>query len=649
MANRTTLPLLVGVALLAAALFVVLGPSDDPRPPVLLDASESATSELAQRASPTLEVPEPTAEATEEPEAVAPARVQQASPEAAVQAPASTGKPGGPRLHGRILERSTGLPLAGVRIARRPVSYVEGITEEEALATTDAHGRFWIQATPSAGEAMALAHHPDYSWITFGSDEEHQDPAAPLELTMSRAAWLDVHVAGPGLAAGDLISIETSARNLQQPPNTWNPSSMGKAMGSSFNLTWPVELDADGRALVEVPSNVVLQVKLRSGGEWREHPPVKWLPSGSTRTLEWTFGHGAQVSGLLLDQHGAPIPGAKVWLGKRILMGPMHFMPAYVRASGSSFEQQAVTDEAGRFVFEGVASGQTMLAAAPAPPRVELDPITDHARIARYIEVPEGVAEVTQDLETYRGLYATGRLIAPGHTGPWLNRLSTTAATGGNPLSTVIAEDGSFVIGPMKPGEHTIRISGSLDGLGAPDRIPVQAGDRDLEVQLEEGGGLRGLTRSATTSEPIVAMVKYTREGSRTTAGVYSLVDGTFDASDLAPGCYGLLFTDDEDRIATLQDIEIEAGAELDVGDIMLEDATELTVTFTGTSATGTYSVLQGDVLITRERVQAVVPTITSVPSGVITVLVERPGAEADPHVVQVLAGVDAELTIDLL
>ncbi|MDF1800114.1 MAG: carboxypeptidase-like regulatory domain-containing protein [Planctomycetota bacterium] len=561
---------------------------------------------------------------------------------------AQTQAPIGPHFHGRILAGDTHSPLQGVRLAARPVDFNAGIAQDQALTTTDTEGRFSLPVPSGSEDPVLLAKLPGYSWIAFEKDAEHQDPATPLELSMAPSAKLEVHVVDHGVAEGDLISVTTRAINLRQPAVEGRPGPSMAGPGWGFDATWQVELDAEGRGLLEVPADTVIMSKLRTSGEWRTRKDALELPPGSTYQLDWSIRPGVRVTGLLHDQAGEPIPGAEVQLGQRLELGPVHVAPVYLDPISSHFEKQSVTDEQGRFVFEDVAPGRTLIGTAPAPRSGPFDPMTEHARIARRIEIPADVTEFDVDFETYRGLYATVRLVAPEPAAPWMCKLRTRSTSSHTSISTAVSADGRFVVGPMMPGTHQARISGYLGDLGYPEPITLEPGDRDIEVLLQVAGGLRGVARSSTTGQPVVAMVWYAQEGKRATSGVQSGRDGSFEATGLAPGSYWMTFTDDAGQIATLQGVEVESSEVHDVGDVTLVPSSKVTITFTGPSAKGTYSLLAGTARIEQLPIQTERADELQVPPGVITLLVERLGKPALPHEFTVLAGEDSALTIDL-
>ncbi len=224
------------------------------------------------------------------------------------------------------------VPDATVRLLRRePSRWVEqvgGSTDARGLLPLPAApGRYLVAAVAAGRDGLALVD------VAFGS----------------RATAITVGLGAPRLARGRVLDSKTHAP-LASALVSWQPTDDGVPAGPFAHRS---RSDAFGRFSLEVPAGAV-DGDVDAVDPRHQRASAPWTGG----ELELALEAAASVAGVVVDGQGAPVSGATV------------------RAAPA--EEQALTDDAGRFELKVGAGGTTVAAVArsglQALQRVRLEP-----------------------------------------------------------------------------------------------------------------------------------------------------------------------------------------------------------------------------------------------------------------------------------
>jgi protocatechuate 3,4-dioxygenase beta subunit len=324
---------------------------------------------------------------------------------------------------------------------------------------------------------------------------------------------------------------------------------------------WRAVTGADGRAQleglaprVEIQAEVVKDEKLL-----RREPDGLTFEPGEKREVEWLIGAGTELRGLVLDQDGKPVEKLEVWAvtagpgGRRYLMS---YESGHVGAKAS-------TGPEGRFVLHDLAAGRWSIG-----PSGENESLV--APIAELVELAgEPVFDLT--LRVSRAIYIRGRVLAPSGEGApncWVNGFLTPAD---RPEGVPTGSDGSFAYGPLGPGTYTLTAD-AIGRFASSDPVQANAGDKDVVLQLQQGGSIRGrvvdgVTGAATSAQLVFAPEQVISgilvEGMQMTTEP----NGSFSVGGLVPGRWSVTASTADGRFA--QHAHIEVGAGTDSGELV--------------------------------------------------------------------------------
>ncbi len=426
--------------------------------------------------------------------------------------------PTGRTIRGRVTDARTGTGIAGARVA---IGWVM-----TSPVSTDAEGRYeilgWHDAQ-GADDLHAAAEGYARSGVTVGDRKIVDFALARADAVIGRV----VDVAGRPLSGALVGCVD-----------------VGDHAGG-------VEGDVNGTCTTGRDGRFRLQ-DLRHG---TRHSLV-FLAEGLARTLldvpapeaeggvldvgDVVLRAGRRIEGRVLDADGRPVIGQRVSLvganGDRArLVGD-----ASARKGTYGEEEEAYTDDLGRFRFPGLALGvYTLSARLPGgeiPPR-EVTLGDDADALGVDLRVPDG-----RDL-VVRVRDARGNALAQAFVsafGPERQGVSgTTDAKGAVTLR--------ITRGTWKVGVHWER---ELDAkgrnlLGANDVVASDADD-ELEIRLEDAGFLAGLVRDASGAPLARALVGAFAPGRAPSATVTD-AEGRFSLQVAAPDVYAVRVTGQHD------------------------------------------------------------------------------------------------------
>lgn len=238
-----------------------------------------------------------------------------------------------------------------------------------------------------------------------------------------------------------------------------------------------VTTDAAGVAyLRDLPPGQV-QLTADRGGELRRE-----VVSGRTIDAELLIPAGLDLRGRVVDERGAPAPGAQVWLSA----GARNF---------SDGRQVARTDAGGRFALRAVQPDRFVSATSPGLRSAVVQPVRGEAGATVEVELVlrgAGVALLGKVVDA-AGLAIPEALLLVG----WRDRdlaWSPTLHAGYRPPTEVRTDArGDFRVDGLEPGGRTV-VFARAHGYCATSTLVTLApsGDTSITVQLGRGGTIAG-------------------------------------------------------------------------------------------------------------------------------------------------------------
>lgn len=516
----------------------------------------------------------------------------------------------------------------------------EGIQAGDQLAVTDADGRFelaWSEDAPLL--AMATGH----GVAGFYVDGAHADPGEPWVIEMERSAWLEVRLEGVELDALSRLEFETPGYNLTRSLTGAMFSGPGRMFFS--DEVWFVDVGGDGVARVELPARVPFAMRFGAA----TYPGDLTLEPGERREMVWRLNAGAAIDGQLVDDLGSPVARAEIWLCRSPLGQDSSLEEIYFYSSdGNDLGTKTRTDEEGRFAFEDIKPGEVWIGPAPLGRSPNESQRRGYSRTATRVVVPEGVERLGVKLVAHRGLVVAGQVVVPEGVERAYVRLTLTPDGGRGSLSVTAEADGAFLMGPLMPGAHTLRVSIMRSNLVVPEPITVFPGDEGLVIKPVRGGSIAGVVRDGETGAGLKASLWRSGGPDATIASAGSDEDGSFRIEGLAPGTYHLGVVTGEGRAGGLDDIEVGLGESVEGVEIALKRTGRVTVYYSGSTEYGNYYVRSGRAVVALDGLHDGTETTKEVPVGHLVVEMKTHDGQKERREIEVAEGEEVRVAFDL-
>ena len=302
--------------------------------------------------------------------------------------------------------------------------------------------------------------------------------------------------------------------------------------------------------------------------------PVRLAP-GETRAVEFIVGGAAHVTGVVVDQVGAPVAGQELWL----LRAGAEPRIAVDTEDGLQVERSVHTDERGGFELGSVSLGRWELFVAAE--RWMAGSVLPDAVAPSGVgfEVEDGTGSLELRLIAHRGLAVTGRVLrADGDPVPFCV-LSAKAPEIGFSLSTAADNNGVFSVGPLIEADYELTIHPGPWGV-LQEPVHARPGD-DVELRLIETSSIRGrLVAEPNPLEMAVQLQCYpSPDGGPPGGGMLHFINRPeFIIEGLAPGEYTIVARAGDARIAISAGHTVLAGERLEGVEIRLREGGTLRV-----------------------------------------------------------------------
>lgn len=332
-----------------------------------------------------------------------------------------------------------------------------------------------------------------------------------ISLVMQRAAVIEGHVYSadgspmPHFAI-DLISVVPT--DLAAPPPLWS--------GSVH--------DPDGAYRVDqVPSWAVVVRATATGYAPTFSPPIK-VAAGDTRSVDIRLSKGCTVSGVAVDEAGAPLPGVAVTAESRMVAG------ALGDTSVASADDVWSGDD-GHFQLESVPVGQTVIRGYDGENAV--------SSVNLSIESCTSALPVRLVMAKGGGLSGVARR-ADGTPLPNANLSLTKRSIGF--VSATTDSAGRFSFEKLPAGKARLELI--YQGQRTLDIVSVTSGavtEHDITLPAQGTGGLKGrVTAGGTPLAGARLLVASNIPDTESVAMYYPVTDkeGSFNIESLAAGAY---------------------------------------------------------------------------------------------------------------
>jgi len=432
----------------------------------------------------------------------------------------------GLRVTGRALDTS-GKPIRDVEVtvrsAQKPgrsgVIVLGGPQEKPPVAYTDDEGRFAARGLSAGAYELALRRTGFARKVLPPVEvKPGPDPATVGDVVLDPGERVQGRVIDPQgrPIEGVAVAVEEADQN---PMMTMGGPRLGATRTESDGVTGP-----DGWFTVpDLRRGQALGLALSRTGYLATREAGVTPPT--VEPLQVTMYPSSKIKGVVLDDRGAPIPGADITLQRSKTGG----------GGGAIFKfisrENATSDDGGQFVFDGVEPGTVSLSAKASGWQ-------EAKREA--LEVPRGDDLTGVEMRLAPGAVIVGRVLTPdgrpavgAEVGivsdqPEMVRFSGTPTDG----------DGRFRLEGVAPGRASVEASHERYVRAVRD-VDAKPGVNTVELQLEGGTEVRGVVVDAAGAPVPGAWVHLSQRGSDwgfhdATSGA----DGSFTLTGVSEGDY---------------------------------------------------------------------------------------------------------------
>ena len=387
----------------------------------------------------------------------------------------------------------------------------------------------------------------------------------------------------------------------------------------------------------DLPAGVELHVRYEPPrtAPTRLPTPIE-LDPGETRTLTWTRGGGARLSGRLSLESGGPVAHYRVWLLEAWARSPV------LLSVQNTPRRTALSGPDGAFVFEDVPAGDWWVGPSPS---AALDPpegAVPLAPLASPVVIPPDAREQTVDLVVPQAVAIEGHVLA-AESVSGVSILARPSAMEGS-LMVEVAEDGAFRLFPLAPGNHEVLAMPSGAGRLAAE-LEVTAPAHGVELELGIAASLVVRVVDASTGKPApssLAVAGHTTE--YLSLMVSSGGTSTHEVEGLAPGRYSLLAQCADGRAGILDDVLVELGSQPTAVEVTVQPAARLRVSHRGEATYVAYRVLRNGRTVGMGVISAGEERVDFLPPGTYELAFKPAGGE--PSSVAVVMQLGVETTV---
>jgi protocatechuate 3,4-dioxygenase beta subunit len=424
-----------------------------------------------------------------------------------------------------------------------------------------------------------------------------------------------------------VIVVRASVHSTCFDPDV--PSQLQQAQG----YVELVAAEADGRFVIDrLPAGARATLIVEVDGEIVRRVAGVCTPEpGDRRKIDVDVTPCRRIHGRTVTPDGEPIGGIELWLTDD------GDYTAYGFNASTKTVARRTSDADGRFTFSGLPPAVYRLGLAPAG---RDDPTPTFAAALEVLDATS-VDPAPLDFVLHEGRSIRGRIL--GRDGePAAAWVIAFCSRTGHMIQGHEPHDGAFEIGPLLPNTYWLeaRRAGGYRGEAPSERTDVEVGANDVVLRLREGGSIVTRVVHGRTGEPRQAAVAHAEVDTGFYASTRSKEDGHYRAAGLVPGRYVIVARAEDGLIGTTPIIAVEAGQQVEAGEIRLERGARLRVVCTDRRWNTRVRVTNPNGFAYSGALPAPGHLEVFVPTGPITVTVSRPnGREKVVHTLTVVAG----------
>lgn len=490
---------------------------------------------------------------------------------------------GGLRFVGRVLDRSTRIPLSDVAVV------LEGTDDEDSPSIrTDESG--WFELSLDRDESYSLKLIAGGYGAVRGKVELGHDTRERAQVfRLWKSASVHGRLVGTGWSKESQIEVSCKVQEgdlLQPIPEPALLSDPKDA--AELGITQP---DADGRfEFSELPPRVNLLIEARAiDGACAE----QWLAlrPGEARELDLAILSSVTLRGTVVDIAGRPVGTLRLWLK------PARSRGQFERFSRGLFqrdpEQEAACAEDGSFQFEQVLPGSWFLGPAPAgSQRTALASLfnqDDEASTSEAVEgaiVPVGTlievlpepSEQATVIRVHYGETIAGVVLDPDSNPVAKPYISAECPETGLHEGARARSDGTFVLGPLVSGTYSVKAYRNEAWLDS-DPITAASGSSGLILRLKPSvGSINGRVTNLGGGEAWADL--WPTEGSGWRLGTAVNADGSFEFKGLADEECQLVVSTEAGQLGVAHGLR--PSREGSIVEVTLQPTTVVRITYEG-------------------------------------------------------------------
>lgn len=449
---------------------------------------------------------------------------------------------------------------------------------------------------------------PGYGPASISVSDGRIDPTSPMVVPIAKSARVMGYVTDINGHGIEGLTVGVNAASF-----FFDHSDDGGHINSHTYL-WATWTGVDGGfELADLPAGQELSWEIREGNLRRYTPTsTLQLEPGEERDLSRSLAATHTVRGRMVTEGGRPVEDAPVQL-QPTRKESMH---SYLNTNGSA-RRQTRTDPDGRFEFTGVTEGEWLAGPAPA----ERGKLPLWAPYGVRITVPGNEASVTAHAHFIEGHVLTDE-------GAPLSQASVTAGrTGEGSLPSVRTDsNGHYRVGPLAPGEHSLRVSAvsteGRTGWIATGPRDAQAGSTDIDFTMIRSGAFTCLAVDASTGQAADArFYSYNSAPGAPLGGTTAEHMGSSSYGFRPPGSYVVVATTEDTRIGILRDFVVEAGVIVEAVEIEVAPGARLELVVDAETQHTSYSVWSAGLRVAQVWLAPGTSQVLVVPSGVVRVV----------------------------
>ncbi len=424
-------------------------------------------------------------------------------------------------------------------------------------AKTDADGLFDLSAATWRSSSVTV-HAEGFAprRLFVGGEEGKVNTEAPVAIPLSTSSTIAVII--DGLGEGVVVYAVGRVSSL------FGAQSDSPRMRGYSAIRFRARVAADGaHVLTGLPPATSVRLLAEVGRKTVFEVRSFMTPaSGETVELQWDLTADRSISGVLVDEDGAPIPGESIWIKGDGKSGTRRQFSSLDEPTG-----ECTTDADGRFMFTDIPAAVYRVGIAYDNPYGDR---SDLVVLTLLADAAAGEDPAPVELVGVRGLFIRGRVVDPDGEPTAGTVFAHNKASGHHVNAKRVAQDGVFELGPLLRAEYSITgMPMGSEHAGRSESVTRAAGAEDVLVKLRRGGVIEARIVGLKTGQPLRASVTLAPLADDGISITDSGTDGMVRFARVLTGAHVLSATAAGDLVGHSQVLDLSAGQTID--DVVIE------------------------------------------------------------------------------